>query len=286
MVTLDDYKSTDPNAWCPGCGNFGIQAALKKALVALDLPPQRLCMVSGIGQAAKMPHYLRGNVFNGLHGRTLPVATAVKLVNPALTVLAIGGDGDGYAEGGNHFLHALRRNPNLTYLVHDNQVFALTKGQTSPTSGPGYVSGSTPWGQIAGVFNPLALAVALDAGMVARGYAGEIDHLASLIQEGIRCEGFALIDVLQPCVTFNKVNTYQWYKERVYKVDEQIYDPRDRESALKKVMEWDDGIPIGVLYRSARPAYDTLVPALQSPPPPVDATLDPRAIEALLTQYY
>ena len=285
MVTLDDYNSPDPNAWCPGCGNFGLQKAVKKALVALDISPRQLCMVSGIGQAAKMPHYLQGNFFNGLHGRTLPVATAIKLVNSALNVLAIGGDGDGYAEGGNHFLHALRRNPDITYIVHNNQVFALTKGQTSPTSDAGYKSGSTPWGQIAGTFNPLAMAVALDAGLVARGFTGEVDHLASLIQEGMRCEGFAFIDVLQPCISFNKVNTNKWYRDKVYKLDEK-YDPSDRNSALAKVVEWDNGIPIGVLYRSSRLAYNKLVPALQHTPPPVDATIDPQLIAPLLNKYY
>ncbi len=283
MLTIEDYKSHDPIAWCPGCGNFGILAAMKKALVALELRPQDICMVSGIGQAAKLPHYLKGNVFNGLHGRTLPVATGIHLANPELKVIAIGGDGDGYAEGGNHFLHALRRNPHITYIVHDNQVFGLTRGQTSPTSDAGYVSTTTPWGQIAGSFNPIAVAIALDASFVARGFAGNIEQLSQLIQEGIRTEGFALIDVLQPCVTFNKVNTFKWYSERVYKLEEG-YDPHDRAAAFAKAYEWGDRIPTGVIYRGSRASYSSLLASTRPKANPVGYIPDPMTIAPLIKE--
>jgi len=264
MVTLKDYHSDDPIAWCLGCGNFSILEALKRALVELQKKPNEVVIVSGIGQAAKAPHYLRCNTFNGLHGRTLPVATGIKLANHELTVLAEGGDGDGYTEGGNHFIHAMRRNIDLTYLVHDNQVYGLTKGQTSPTSELGYISKTTPMGSLNPPMNPLLLAIASDCGFVARGFSGDVPHLSNLIKEGILHKGFALIDILQPCVSFNRVNTFQWYASRVYKVNEEVeYDPRDRIRAFKRAQEWGKKIPIGILFRAERPALDEQEPAIR-----------------------
>lgn len=257
-MTPEDYNSSDPIAWCPGCGNFGIREAVKIALSELGLEPWQVCFVSGIGQAAKLPHYTRCNLFNGLHGRTLPVATGIKLVNPDLTVIAEGGDGDGYAEGCNHFLHALRRNANVTYLVHNNQVYGLTKGQTSPTSELGMKTKTTPDGSPEPPFNPLALAVALDAGLVARGFSGEPRHLAQVIKQAIEHPGFALVDILQPCVSFNRTNTLEWYRQRVYELGD--HDPTDRPLALAKAEEWGERIPIGIIYRSERPSYDQLHP--------------------------
>jgi 2-oxoglutarate ferredoxin oxidoreductase subunit beta len=264
MVTLKDYHSDDPIAWCLGCGNFSILEALKRALVELQKKPNEVVIVSGIGQAAKAPHYLRCNTFNGLHGRTLPVATGIKLANHELTVLAEGGDGDGYTEGGNHFIHAMRRNIDLTYLVHDNQVYGLTKGQTSPTSELGYISKTTPMGSLNPPMNPLLLAIASDCGFVARGFSGDVPHLSNLIKEGILHKGFALIDILQPCVSFNRVNTFQWYASRVYKVNEEVeYDPRDRIRAFKRAQEWGKKIPIGILFRAERPTLDEQEPAIR-----------------------
>jgi 2-oxoglutarate ferredoxin oxidoreductase subunit beta len=267
MVTSEDFQSDDPIAWCPGCGNFSILKALKKALVDIQQEPHELVIVSGIGQAPKTPHYLRCNCFNGLHGRTLPVATGIKLANHKLTVIAQGGDGDGYAEGGNHFLHAMRRNINITYLVHNNQVYGLTKGQTSPTSDYGFVTRTTPRGAISPACNPLLLAVASDCSFVARGFAGEIDHLAGLIKAGIQHKGFALIDILQPCVSFNRVNTFKWYSERVYKIDaDSPHDAEDRLKAFQKAQEWGVKIPIGVLYRNQRPTLEEQIPAIADQP--------------------
>lgn len=264
MVALEDYKSDDPIAWCPGCGNFSILNSLKKALVELDLEPSNLVIVAGIGQAPKTPHYLRCNTFNGLHGRTLPVATGVKLANHELTVLAEGGDGDGYGEGGNHFLHAMRRNIDITYLVHNNQVYGLTKGQTSPTSDLDYVSRTSPSGKRTSPMIPLLLAIASDCSFVARGFVGKGDHLTCLIKEGIRHKGFAFIDILQNCVTFNKVNTFKWYASRVYKIDDDpAYDPGDKTNAFLKAQEWGERIPIGIFYRSRRPALNEETPALK-----------------------
>jgi 2-oxoglutarate ferredoxin oxidoreductase subunit beta len=264
MVSPEDYKSDDPMAWCPGCGNFSILEALKDALMQLDKKPNELVVVSGIGQAAKLPHYLRCNAFNGLHGRTLPVATGIKLANHELTVLAEGGDGDGYAEGGNHFIHAMRRNIDITYLVHDNQVYGLTKGQTSPTSELGYISKTTPGGALYPSMNPLLLAVASDCSFVARGFSGDKKHLADLIKEGIQHRGFAFIDILQPCVTFNRVNTFQWYKKRVYRLEEEDrYAPGDRTRAFVRAQEWGEKIPIGIIYRTERPTLDGQEPAIR-----------------------
>jgi 2-oxoglutarate ferredoxin oxidoreductase subunit beta len=262
MLNIEIYKSNDEIAWCPGCYNFSILNAVKQALASLDIEPHRLMFASGIGQAPKLPHYLRCNLFNGLHGRALPAATGIKLANHELTVIAEGGDGDGYAEGGNHFIHAMRRNLNITYLVHDNQVYGLTKGQTSPTSEPGFVTGTTPFGSYNAPEHPLALAVACDCGFAARGFAGDSDHLAELIAAAIKHPGFALVDILQPCITFNKINTYQWYKERVYKVGED-HDPFDRQAAFAKACEWEERIPIGVIYKNQKPALENLLPQLK-----------------------
>jgi 2-oxoglutarate ferredoxin oxidoreductase subunit beta len=285
MVTLEDFHSDDPIAWCPGCGNFSILKALKKALVDIQQLPHKLVIVSGIGQAPKTPHYLRCNCFNGLHGRTLPVATGIKLANHKLTVLAQGGDGDGYGEGGNHFLHAMRRNINITYLVHNNQVYGLTKGQASPTSDYGFVTKTTPRGAISPACNPLLLAIASDCSFVARGFAGEIDHLAGLIKEGIRHKGFALIDILQPCVSFNRVNTFKWYSERVYKINDDSQDgATNRLNAFQKAQEWGDKIPIGIFYRNQRPTMEEQIPAIADQPL-VTQQIDPAVFSELLENF-
>lgn len=266
MGTLEDYQIGVDNAWCPGCGNFHMLDAMKKALVELGLEPHQVLMVSGVGQAGKFPHYLKCNTFNGLHGRTLPPATAAKIANHELVVIAIGGDGDGYGEGGNHFLHAMRRNIDITYIVHNNQVYALTKGQASPTSDVGLVTKATPQGVFSRPVNPLALAIAAEATFVARGYAGDKEHLAGLIVKGIQHNGFSLIDVLQPCPSWNLKNTYKWYRERVYRIDEKEYDPGDKTKAFLKAQEWGDRIPIGIIYEEERPSFTEYLPALKEKP--------------------
>ncbi|MDK2896967.1 MAG: 2-oxoglutarate/2-oxoacid ferredoxin oxidoreductase subunit beta [Candidatus Atribacteria bacterium] len=241
-------------AWCPGCGNFGILNALKRSLVSLGLEPKQVVMVSGIGQAAKLPHYLQAHVFNGLHGRSIPVAFAIKTVNPNLTVIAESGDGCMYGEGGNHLLHTIRRNPNITVIVHDNQVYGLTKGQASPTSDFGFRSKIQPWGNLSLPFQPLSVAIAQGASWVARAFSGDLEGLSKIMQEAIAWEGFSLVDVLQPCVSFNRVNTYQWYQERVYYLEED-YDPTDRVSAFSRSLEWGDRIPLGIFYKEEKPTY-------------------------------
>jgi 2-oxoglutarate ferredoxin oxidoreductase subunit beta len=233
-------------AWCPGCGDYGILNVLKKALAELDIAPEKLVMVSGIGQAAKIPHYFRTNFFNGLHGRALPPATAIKAANPSMTVIAESGDGDMYGEGGNHFIHTIRRNPNITNIVHNNMVYGLTKGQASPTSQLGF---KTPV-QVAGVmlepFNPLAVAIALDAGFVARAFIGDAEKTKEILKKAITHKGYALVDIFQPCVTFNKINTWQWFKEHTYYLEDS-YNPLDRSAAFRRTLETDK-LPLGIFY--------------------------------------
>jgi 2-oxoglutarate ferredoxin oxidoreductase subunit beta len=235
-------------AWCPGCGNFAIRDCLEKVFRELPVPAHKIVLTSGIGQAAKMPHYLPVNYFNGLHGRSLPLAQGIKLARPDLTVIAYSGDGCLYGEGGNHFVHAIRRRLDITILVSDNQVYALTKGQSSPTTDPGVKNAlSPPEGNRNIPLNPLALAVTLGAPFVARGFSGDKEHLKELIREAILFPGTALVDILQPCVSFNKVNTYQWYRERVFKLERPL---TDRYEALKMADTWGEKIPLGVIYRN------------------------------------
>lgn len=242
-------------AWCPGCGNFGILRALRETLEELKYAPQQVVLVSGIGQAAKAPHYLQANVFNGLHGRSIPVAFAIKATRPELCVIAESGDGCMYGEGGNHLLHVIRRNPDITVLVHNNQVYGLTKGQASPTSEEGFTTKAQPWGNLSRPLNPLSLAISQGASFVARAFAGDIQGLKDILKKAITFRGFALVDILQPCVTFNRINTYQWYQERIYYLGED-HNPYDQIAAFQKSLEWGERIPLGVFYINPKPTYE------------------------------
>ena len=264
MVTIEDFGRYE-TAWCPGCGNFAILRAVKQALVASRRKPHQVLFVSGIGQAAKAPHYLNANVFNGLHGRSLPVATGAKLANSKLTVIVQSGDGCSYGEGGNHFLAAIRRNVDVTLIAHNNQVYGLTKGQASPTSVEGFVTRAQPAGVVSAPFNPLTVAIAMHAGFVARGFSGMVDHLTDLVQQAIAHRGFSLVDVFQPCVSFNRVNTFAWYRQRCYEVAQE-HDPTDWQAAMKLALEFGDRIPIGVIYRNDRPAFDKRLAVLGGGP--------------------
>ncbi|MFH0876464.1 MAG: thiamine pyrophosphate-dependent enzyme [archaeon] len=242
-----DLKGCDI-AWCPGCGDFAILKAMKEVFAELNIRPSDLVMVCGIGQAAKLPHYLKCNYFNGLHGRALPPATAIKACNPRLTVVAESGDGDMYGEGGNHFIHTIRRNPNITNIVHDNMVYGLTKGQASPTSPKGFVTRIQTTGVHSEPFNPIAVAISLDASFVARAYIGNLKETKEILKKAILHKGYALVDILQPCVTFNKVNTYQWFRENTYYLEEN-YDPTNKTEAFKRATEIDR-LALGVFYKS------------------------------------
>ncbi len=248
-------------AWCPGCGNFVILDCLKAALERLDKKPHEVLLAAGIGQAAKTPQYLSANSFCGLHGRALPAAISAKIANENLTVVVDSGDGDSYGEGGNHFLHNIRRNVDIAHFVHDNQIYGLTKGQASPTSDLGFITGVQPGGSINQPLNPVLTAIAAGAGFVARGFTGHKEQLIDLMVQAISFKGYALVDILQPCVSFNKVNTFMWYNQRVY--DLQDYDPSARAEAMKRAMEFGDRIPLGVLYREEKPTYHDRNPALR-----------------------
>ncbi|MDT8718088.1 2-oxoacid:ferredoxin oxidoreductase subunit beta [Clostridium sp. 19966] len=263
MLDLKLYDTADENAWCPGCGNFSILAAIKQAAAELEINPEQLMVVSGIGQAAKTPHYIRANGFNGLHGRALPPAQGIKMVNKNLKVIITSGDGDAYGEGGNHFIHTIRRNMDITQIVHDNQIYGLTKGQGSPTTAFGQKTSMQFDGLIQQPLNPLALAIAAGATFVARAFSGDKDFLVKILEEAIEHKGYALVDIMQPCVTFNKVNTFKWYKDRLYKLDEN-YDPSDKTAAFEKALQFgDEGIPEGIIYREiGKPAFEELHPVL------------------------
>lgn len=268
MLDVKLFNSPEKSTWCPGCGDFGILNAVKQALAMLEIYPHECIIVSGIGCGSKLPHYIRANGFNILHGRALPVAQGLKLANHDLNVIVTTGDGDGYGIGMGHLVHSMRRNLDIVHIVEDNQTYGLTKGQYSPTSDKGYITTTSPDGAIEQAVNPMTLAIAAGATFVARGFSSEPKHLAKLIADGIQHKGYALIDVLQPCVTYNKVNTNAWYKSQVYHLEEDPdYDPTNRVMAFERAHEWAEKIPVGVLYRdTSRPTYEAQVPELAAGP--------------------
>jgi 2-oxoglutarate ferredoxin oxidoreductase subunit beta len=255
MGDKKNYDSTDPIAWCPGCGNFGILNAIKEAFADMETDPADVLLVSGIGQAAKLPHYIKCNCFNGLHGRALPVALGARAANKDLKIIVTTGDGDCYGEGGNHLIHNIRRNPDITVIVHNNQIYGLTKGQASPTTDTGYRTPVQTEGVELEPLHALSMAIVLGAPFVARGFTKEKDQLQDLIKKAVKHRGFSLLEVLRPCVSFNKKNTYKWYSDRVYDVGGEGYDPSDRKSAVEKAREWGEKIPLGVLYEEPKKTF-------------------------------
>jgi 2-oxoglutarate ferredoxin oxidoreductase subunit beta len=273
-VTLKDLETRDRPNWCPGCGDFGIQVAVKQALVNLGLRPENVVISTGIGCGSKINQWIETYGFAGLHGRSLPVAMGIKLANPELTVLDIGGDGDGYGIGMGHFMNMARRNLDIVYIVQDNQTYGLTLGQVSPTSEKGMQSISTPKGVIEEPVNPIRLGLAGGCTFVARSFSGDPAHLTKMIELAIAHKGFALIDTFQPCVTFNKLNTYSFFRERVYKLEElPDYKPTDIDWAFQKAGEWGQKIPIGVFYQVEKPTYEESDVALKKGNP-VKAVLE------------
>ena len=265
---LQTYKSAVKPTWCPGCGDFALLNALQKAIHALQLEPWNVVIVSGIGCSSNLPHFLSTYGFHGLHGRAVPVASGIKLANPDLHVIIAGGDGDGYGIGLGHTLHAMRRNLDVTYLVMNNQIYGLTTGQASPTSEKGMKTKSTPVsGVIENPIDPIALAIASGATYVARGFSGDVKQLADLVQKAIEHKGFSLIDCLSPCVTYNKVNTYDFFRERVYSLEKEGHDPSDMKAAFARAIEWPvvqhERIPLGLFWQAKGvPTYEDLEPAL------------------------
>ena len=262
-LTIKDFKGKADPDWCPGCGDFGVLTALKQALVELNLHPHKVMTISGIGCSSNLPGYVSTYGMHTLHGRALAVATGAQLANHELKIIVTGGDGDGYGIGGNHFVHSMRRNIDLTYIVMNNQIYGLTTGQISPTSTKGMKTKSTPIGSVENPIFPVSLAIAAGATYVARGYTGQVKHLVDLIKGGIQHKGFALIDAFSPCVTFNLDNTHEFFKHRTKKLEDMGHDPTDFAAAIQKSYEWGDEIPIGLFWkREDLPALDQLEPIL------------------------
>ena len=268
LLKVKDFKPEVHSDWCPGCGDFGVLTALYQACAQLQIPPHNLLVVSGIGCSSNLPGFVRSYGAHTLHGRLLPFATGAKLANQEMTIIGTGGDGDGYGIGLNHFIQAMRRNIDVTYIVMNNEIYGLTTGQVSPTSETGMKTKTSPHGNLEGMLNPMALALAAGCGFVARGFSGQIKHLVALYKAGIQHKGFALIDVFSPCVTFNKLNTYQYFRERIYKLEDEEHDTGSFHAAMDKALEWDPKIPIGLFYRNPdpRPPLDSLDPALGGQP--------------------
>src|SRR3989338_7111054 len=266
MTTLSDLSTPCSPNWCPGCGDFAIWAALKNACVRQGWDNTNSVLVAGIGCHGHMVNFLKLTSFEGLHGRAIPVATGIKLANHRLNVFVVTGDGDCLSEGGNHFVHACRRNNDITIILHDNAVYGLTTGQTSPTSPYGFKSKSTPTGNIDEPISPVTLAIAAGATFVARGYASDIPKLTELIIKANEHKGMSVVDILQPCVTFNKDYTHEFFQKNIYYLPDD-YDRANRETAFKKSLEWDlKKIPLGIIYESDRPSYESQLPQLAEKP--------------------
>jgi len=260
-VSVKEYRGyAQQPTWCPGCGDFAVVAAMQRALVNLGLKPHQVVAVTGIGCSGKFNYYLGANAFNSMHGRSLPVAQAIKIANRDLVVIAAGGDGDGYGIGVGHFIHACRRNIDITYVVMDNHIYGLTTGQTSPTSEKGFKTKTTPYGAAEHPIRPLPLALASGCGFVAQGFSGDVKQLQGLFEAAIKHKGFALVNVFSPCVTFNKEQTYDWWRENLVNLDErEDYDPTDKAAAYKVVTE-TNGLVTGIVYREERSDYQDELP--------------------------
>lgn len=265
-VTIKDFNTDERSTWCPGCGDFGIVVGLKRALTELGIGPHQVMFTSGIGCGSKLPHYMWANEFNSLHGRPVPVATGIRLAAPnKFTVISVSGDGDSYGIGVGHLIHTARRNVNMVQVVENNQVYALTKGQYSPTSQPGLVTTTSPEGSIEAALNGLGTAIMAGASFVARGFSGDPRGMADLLARAIEHPGYALVEILQDCVIYNRLNTTKWYRERIYDLQEEDHDTGDMRTAIDRSMEWGDRIPTGILFQNTdRPTYEEQVPAIKA----------------------
>ncbi|MHB7919212.1 2-oxoacid:ferredoxin oxidoreductase subunit beta [Staphylococcus hominis] len=263
MATFKDFRNSVKPNWCPGCGDFSVQAAIQKAAANLGLEPEEVALITGIGCSGRLSGYINSYGVHGIHGRALPLAQGVKMANKDLTVIASGGDGDGYAIGMGHTIHALRRNMNITYIVMDNQIYGLTKGQTSPSSAVGFVTKSTPKGNIEKNVAPLELALSSGATFVAQGFSSDIKALTKLIEDAINHDGFSFVNVFSPCVTYNKVNTYDWFKEHLTSIEDiENYDPTDKQLAMKTVLEHESLVK-GIVYQdTTTPSYESQIEEL------------------------
>lgn len=265
-LTVETFKGPVDPDWCPGCGDFGVLRSLQTAAAQIGVQPKDLMVVSGIGCSSNLPGFINAYGIHSLHGRSIPVATGVHFANTDMKTVVTGGDGDGYGIGVGHLIHAMRRNLDITYFVMDNQIYGLTTGQASPTTTRGHKTKSTPKGNAEIPLNPIALAITAGATFVGRGFSGEAKQLVDLMAQAMQHKGFALIDIFSPCVTYNKVNTYPWFKERIYKLEETDHDPTDVKQAFSKAFEWGDKIPLGVIYKDEQITYEDTEPVLQRGP--------------------
>ncbi|MCU5746770.1 2-oxoacid:ferredoxin oxidoreductase subunit beta [Staphylococcus sp. SQ8-PEA] len=267
MATFKDFRNNVKPNWCPGCGDFSVQAAIQKAAANVGLEPEEVAIITGIGCSGRLSGYINAYGVHGIHGRALPLAQGVKMANRDLTVIASGGDGDGYAIGMGHTIHALRRNMNMTYVIMDNQIYGLTKGQTSPSSALGFVTKSTPKGNIEKNVAPLELALSSGATFVAQGFSSDIKNLTQLLEDAINHDGFSFVNVFSPCVTYNKVNTYDWFKENLTHIDEiQDYDATDKQKAMEQVLKYDSLLK-GIIYQDTEtPSYESQIEQLDEIP--------------------
>jgi len=287
MATLKDFRNNVKPNWCPGCGDFSVQAAIQRAAANVGLEPEGLAIVSGIGCSGRISGYINAYGFHGIHGRSLPIAQGVKMANRELTVIASGGDGDGFAIGMGHTVHAIRRNIDVTYIVMDNQIYGLTKGQASPRSAEGFKTKSTPQGSIESAISPLEIAMAAGATFVAQSFSSNLKQLTAVIEAGLNHKGFSLINVFSPCVTFNKVNTYDWFKENIVDLDEiPDYDPTNRVMAMTKIMETNSMLT-GIIYQNKdKKSYEDSVPNFKAEGiAKQDITLTEADFNKLLTEF-
>jgi 2-oxoglutarate/2-oxoacid ferredoxin oxidoreductase subunit beta len=283
-MDIKTFDTGNSPTWCPGCGNFGIWMSLKNALAKLNYGTDDVAVVYGVGCHGNMYDWMRAYGFAGLHGRTLPVAQGIKLANHKLPVVVISGDGDGLGEGGNHFIHAAKRNPDITVILHDNQVYALTTGQASPTAKKGFKTKTTPNGAVEEYINPLAMAITAGATYVARAFAGDAPYLIDIMAEAIKHKGFSVVDVLQPCVTFDKEHTYSWYRQRIYKLESENYKPDNRLKAYEKANEWGEKIPTGIFYQEEKKTNEDWEPALQNKPL-IESPLGEIDVETMVSEF-
>jgi 2-oxoglutarate/2-oxoacid ferredoxin oxidoreductase subunit beta len=267
MATFKDFRNKVKPNWCPGCGDFSVLAAMQRAFANVGLEPHDVAIVSGIGCSGRISGYVNAYGFHGVHGRALPIAQGLKLANRDLTVIAAGGDGDGFAIGMAHTIHAIRRNVDITYIVMDNQVYGLTKGQTSPRSEVGFKTKSTPYGSIEAAIHPMEMALTVGAGFVAQSVSSDLKQLTRVIEEGIKHKGFSLINVYSPCVTYNKINTYDWFKENLVNLDQdENYDPSNRQLAMQKLME-NHGLVTGIIYQNKeQQSYESKIKGFREEP--------------------
>ncbi len=287
MATFKDFRNTVKPNWCPGCGDFSVQAAIQRAAANVGLEPENLAVISGIGCSGRISGYINSYGFHGIHGRSLPIAQGVKMANRDLTVIASGGDGDGFAIGMGHTIHAIRRNIDITYIVMDNHIYGLTKGQTSPRSELGFKTKSTPTGSIESAISIMELVISAGAGFVAQSFSSDLKELTSIIEQGINHKGFSFINVFSPCVTFNKVNTYEWFKDHLIKLDSiEGYDPTNRAQAVNTIME-RNGLVTGLIYQNKeKPAYETLVNGFKETPlVNQNINLEKATFDKLLTEF-